>query len=139
MFRPVDFMIHAKVTTKLTKISFMPSLSNSYDCHENNASSFHELRLLEYIWHENCKKEKSQWWGRIRCSIWENIVPIFCSKLQTCPTEPFLRLLSESNGIIKEEIFLSILWRIFQSPFLPGEQNIFYPQQCCLACLSNSQ
>lgn len=34
MFRPVDFMMNAKVTNKQTKISFVPSLSSSYDCHE---------------------------------------------------------------------------------------------------------
>lgn len=45
-------MINTKVTNKLTKISFVPSLSNSYDCHE--ITPFHELRVL---WHENCKKK----------------------------------------------------------------------------------
>lgn len=55
MFRPVDFMINAKVTNKLTKISVEPSLSNSYGCQEVTP---HLFINLEDIWHENCIKKK---------------------------------------------------------------------------------
>lgn len=77
MFRPVDFMINARVTNKLTKISFVPSLCNSYDYHEITP------HLLEYIWHENCKKKKVSVGEGSGVQSGKIKFPFFCSKLQT--------------------------------------------------------